>query len=941
MKKIAFVIFNILVSIIVSSEGRPIQPVQFSEVKNFDGRVLHIHEDQFGFIWFGKESGLFRYDGNDIKTYRFDPNDKSSISGNLIESILEVSNGDLFIGTKGNGLNYFNRRADTFTRYLNDVNDSTTISSNEVKSVCPDSKGNYWIGTDGGGLNLFYPATGKFELIKPKGLTSNKILEVLPDGKGKYWISTFGGGLHLFDPKSKRFFHIGEGTKFAKLNLYCVREVKPGTLWLAAMNDGLIAYDIKKNSFSTIIEKSKTIFIEDIELTNKGEVYVSSFKGLFYFKNSNSKVEILNSIENDFATISDIFIDKRQNVWVGTIEGKIGRISSFRKKFHTFSQSLPFSTNYIYSILSEKNSEIIYFTTPDKIYEFNTFNQNYKSVDLPLLFNYAIINVPGKNSLLLSNTNSSELKIYDKINYNLKQLQIENQSDFEFLNDQIYALYGNDSNDFWVGSTHVAYQITPKLKPNEWKINKVLVTGEPGGISKSHNVSCFLKQSNGDFWVGTSGSGLNWQKKGESRFNHFVSESGNNNSLSNDFIFCLASDKNGNLWIGTQGGLNKYNPENSTFSNVDISDGLADDWIKSINIDNKNRVWVGTRHGISSISNDLKTIQNYVAKDGVPNFEFLQGSVATDGKGVMYFGSKGGMIWFHPDSIKSNPDLAKPEIVNFKINDSKVAISNSSPLKQIIELTNEIILEYKENSFSFQLAALSYVEPKLNRIKYKLEGYDNNWIMAGTSKTAEYFNVRPGTYEFMVMAANEDGVWNPSPRTVKIVIARPFWFSNLALFIYFILITCLVYLYVYRYRQFRSSILSAISNAVLKRYKKHELIEPTPVVIDSADQQFLQKALKFVEENMSDSDFGVEMLCEKMCLSQSQLYRKINNLAGVTVSEFIKEVRLKRAAQLIEQKTANISEIAYLVGFNDPKYFSKCFKQYFGVSPKKYSTPID
>lgn len=898
-------------------------------------------EDQFGFIWVGKESGLFRYDGNEIKSYQFDPNNKSSIGGNSIECVFEASNGDLLIGTKGSGLNYLHRRTDTFTRYINNTEDPTTISCNEVKSICPDSKGNYWIGTDGGGLNLFHPTTGKFEYIQPKGLTSNKILEIVPNGNGKYWVCTFGGGLHIFDPKSRLFSHTGKGTKFAKLRLYCAKEVKPGILWLAAMNDGLIAYDIKNNSFSTIIEKSKTLYIQDIEFTKKGEVYVSSFKGLFYFNNPDSKFEILNSAKNDFHTITDVAIDNNQNVWIGKINGKIGKINSFRRGFHTFPQALPFSTQYINTIFSEKKSDIIYFSTPDKIFEYNTINQSYKSVNIPVLYGYSITDAPGLNSLIISNDNSSELKIYGKKNHSIKQIQFENQSNFEFFSDPIFRLYADDSNNFWVGSSFVAYQISPKSSPSKWKINKVFITGESGGISKSHNVSCFLKQSNGNFWVGTLGSGLNLQKKGETRFNHFVTENDNNNSLSNNFILCLASNKNGHILIGTQGGLNIYNPETSIFKRITISDGLADDLINSIAIDNKSLIWVGTRNGISSINKDLKTIHNYDEKDGMPVSGFLRDAVATDRNGIVYFGSKDGIIWFHPDSIKSNPDLANPQIVNFKTNELNVKISDSSPLKQAIELVSEIHLKYKENSFSFQLVALSYVDSKLNRIKYKLEGYDAEWILAGTSRTAEYFNVRPGTYEFKVMAANEDEVWNPSAKTIKIIIARPFMFSNLALIIYFIIICSIIFLYVYRYQQFRSSILTSISNKILKRYKEHKLTEPASLVIDPTDQQFLQKALKFVEENMADPNFNVEMLCNKMCLSQSQLYRKIKNLAGVTVSVFIKEVRLKRAAQLISQKTASISAIAYEVGFNDPKYFTKCFKEHFGVTPNRYSIPSE
>ena len=155
-----------LLSIAALSQNLRIYPVMDSDPKDFGGRVNCIFQDRIGFIWIGKETGLFRYDGNEMRSFRYDPADPQSIGANNILTIIEDTIGNLWIGNKGGGLNHYNRASGRFTRYQHDEHNPESISYNEVYVVKPDGKGNFWIGTDGGGLNFFDPRTGKFQSIK-------------------------------------------------------------------------------------------------------------------------------------------------------------------------------------------------------------------------------------------------------------------------------------------------------------------------------------------------------------------------------------------------------------------------------------------------------------------------------------------------------------------------------------------------------------------------------------------------------------------------------------------------------------------------------------------------------------------------------------------------------------------------------------------------------
>jgi AraC-like DNA-binding protein len=255
-----------------------------------------------------------------------------------------------------------------------------------------------------------------------------------------------------------------------------------------------------------------------------------------------------------------------------------------------------------------------------------------------------------------------------------------------------------------------------------------------------------------------------------------------------------------------------------------------------------------------------------------------------------------------------------------------------SALQQNIEFTDKLVLNNRQSSFSFRIAPLSYFNSKKNRIKYILKGYDEDWIDAGSDRIAKYHAIPPGTYTFSAIASNEDGIWNNKETSINITITKPFWQKGWAIILFIVAMTMSGYVI---WNRFRVLLPGVVSDQVRIN---HPIIQPSDVILDPAEKQFFQKAMKIVEENISDPDFGVNEMCDKMLISRSQLYRKIQAIGGLSVTEFIKEVRLKRAAQLLKQKSLSISEIAYSVGFNDPKYFSRCFKQQFGVSPVHFTS---
>lgn len=902
-----------------------IVPLQIFSAAENSGKVNCLFQDKMGFIWIGKETGLYRYDGHELKSYKSRVNDPTSISSDNIVTITEDTFGNLWVGTRSGGLNCYDRKSGNFKRFTHDQDNPSSISFDEVTSILPDAKGNLWIGTDGGGLNFFDKATGKFKSFKIgkskcQNLDSNKIIHIASAGANKYWLGTWAGGLYHFNAATSCFQKMGRGTQYENSNIYFIKEVKPGTLWLSTDNKGLISFDVKTKTFSTVIPGGRPFFLHDIVTTKKGEVYVSSDRGLYYFPTLSSRPKL----SFEFGSINRMFLDKTQTLWVGN-KNSVGKINSFSKQFRTL-PSDEFVNFPVYSIYADHSTNKVYFSSYHHFIEYNPVSKKVKSTALPKQFWNSLFQLPGNKDEFIVTLGTIGLRIFNYKTKALTQLQFETNPYNSILENDINMISPDDSDGFWISANGAAVRIKQNEKSGKWKILKTIIRSDKGLLSDSDFPTCFQLHPNGDLFIGTQGGGLNQLTKSGNVKKYVMSGRANDNRLSNNFIECTAVDRKDNLLIGTQAGLNRFNLKTGTFTKLLTSSGLIDNWILAIVIDGKDRIWVSTQKGISRISPDFKTIKNYNTDDGLISNTFLTKSAATDVLGNIYFGSSKGVVWFHPDSISDNPYLADAAIVGLKINEKNVAVSKNSVLKQSIESTDKIVLKKDQSSFSFQLAALNYFNPGKNKIQYRLEGYDDNWQMADANQVASYSEVSPGTYTFSVRVSNDDNVWNPVERKVVVKIIRPVWMSWYAVLFYLLIAGGIFYW---------------IRNRILKKLPvqniSNELIIQIPInEEDTADQKFIKKALALINENIADSEFGVLQLAEKMNCSRPHLYRKVSAITGVSVSDFIKQTRITKAAQLLLQKTGNISDVAYSVGFDNPGYFSKCFKKQYGVTPANY-----
>jgi signal transduction histidine kinase len=269
-------------------------------------------------------------------------------------------------------------------------------------------------------------------------------------------------------------------------------------------------------------------------------------------------------------------------------------------------------------------------------------------------------------------------------------------------------------------------------------------------------------------WIGTN-DGL-WRYDARANaFARYAHDPRDPKSLASNIVTTVYRDTRGTLWIGTDQGLDRMDLTAGRFESYTVDDGLPENLVLGILEDGEGRLWVSTAKAISKLDPRTNRFSTYTMKDVLPDIRFGAGCCLRSPTGEMYFGGRGGIIVFHPDSIRDNPYVPPIAVTGFRRFDAPAHLDSAVSEKRTIDLS------YKDNVFSFEFAALNFVRPEQNQYAYTLEGHDSGWIYCGNRQYARYMNVPVGNYVFRVRGSNNDGVWNEEGVSLRILIAPPYW----------------------------------------------------------------------------------------------------------------------------------------------------------------------
>ncbi len=790
--------------------------------------IVHaISRDKMGFMWFGTEFGLNKYDGYTFTVYQHNNEDTTSIASNYIVSILEDSYGVFWIGHGVSGIDRFDREKEVFTRYKSDPARKGAISNNNVRTIYEDSQKRLWVSTAGGGLNLYNRESDSFvnfldDPRNPDDIGSNFISAIAEDTNGVCWLISPEGWLIRFNPengKGKKYYLYENPNNLNKCDYGKLYIDSDNNIW-ACTEKGLFFYsqqtgilskfsqgdsnrDLNENAVTGMLELSKGIYM--ITVDHGGINLLDKQKGTFTYHTHHQLNEY--SLSNNQPMT--IYQAPDKGIWIGNFKGGVNFLDKRAVKFQKYrdlvepSEALN-ASNSVLTICEDKDKNIWIGTDGQgiDIIDRKTFKVRHltakKGVKNTLMGNVvAEIFRDSENNMWIGMYQEGLTKIDSKTGeYTHYKKELKNES--SLCGNNIWTICEDRQGHLWIGSVGNGLDhFDPATNTfRHYRYNP----GDPESICHDDVFKVFEDKS-GQIWVGTR-NGLCLKRRGSDKFKRFISGSGVTSEIRGSWIYDIYEDYHGNLWIGTDLGLNLYLPRDSGFAYY-CEPGL--EFVRavySITGDESDNLWISTNNGLCRFSIQDRTFRSYDIADGLQSNEFNYTSVLKASDGRMYFGGRMGFNVFHPDSIYDNADIPPVFLTSVLVMNNPVnPRRHGHILTENINYAGKIVLNHQHYVVTFGFAALNYINPQRNQYAYRLEGFDADWNYIGNKHEVTYTNLNPGHYVLRVKGSNNDGVWNEEGVHLQVIVLPPWyktwWFrtfvfitlAGLLLLFYFLRIT--------------------------------------------------------------------------------------------------------------------------------------------------------
>ncbi|MDC8757586.1 two-component regulator propeller domain-containing protein [Janthinobacterium fluminis] len=760
--------------------------------------VLSIAQDRQGFMWFGSQAGLSRYDGYRVVTYKSSGSDSRSLAADWVRALHVDPSGQLWVGTDG-GLDRYDPLSHDFSHFVPHDAGKRGNGNRHVRAIVDDGARGLWIAT-ADGLQHLDPGTGRFTLwhhdpARPGSLGDNVINALARDGAGRLWVGT-ASGLDMLAPGAAEFEHFAPeptpGSKFNAVQALLVDADQQ--LWIGSLG-GIERWRLDRTpggapqrSRLGPREGLKEGHIGALYQDGDGTVWVgSNADGLYRWMPRQQRFVQYRHHDSDKHSVADnqvsaLFRDRVGTFWVGTWYNGVSRVDLGSGGFSHFAKAADaphsLSDNKVRA-LAEAGAGRVWVGTNRGLNLFDpasgaaeVFGLN-PNVPAALRDEQVTALWRGKGDVLWVGGRTG-LHRMDTASKRFSTLWFARGDP---ASDIIRGIVADRAGMLWVSSRGGLHRLDPDTRAfQSYRHDPADSTSLADNV-----VRPVLEDSRGALWVGTF-NGLDLLDRRTGRFRHFRHDPRDPASLSHDEVHALFEDGDGNVWVGTAYGLNRMKMGADgvpRFRRYLRRDGMADDAIASILADGKGGLWLSTNSGISHLDIASGRFRNFDSSDGTAEGAFFDGSALRGADGTLYFGGFSGVTAFTPQAIRNNGVAPAVAITAFQILNQPVEAGRGAyphVLSGAIERSAALTLGDQDAVFSLEFAALHYAAPQRNRYAYRLEGFDRDWVATDASKRfATYTNLDPGQYVFRVKAANKDGLWNDEGATLAITILPPYW----------------------------------------------------------------------------------------------------------------------------------------------------------------------
>ena len=799
----------------LSAWATPTSSLRFKRLGSLDNdelSILALMQDRQGFIWIGTHSGgLYRYNGYHAARYVSNAEDPASLPHDRVSTVFEDKQGTIWVGTQ-NGLARYNPKNNDFTRFLPPPGPS---SGRIVKSIISDGKDGMWLAT-WGGLQHFDPLTGKFTLYVhdgkvPSSLASNDLNAIAMDDHGGLWAATWPGGLDYLAAGANAFTH--------------------------HRIDSDSAPDPKRN------------IARSLHFGSDRTLWIGTETGIVTW-NSQQAWDTRTRIDSPATRINYLYGDRNNTVWAGTLGSGLLRWDQGNPTaihyVHRANDSNSLPSDHIRAVMHDRSGMLWIGSFTDGISVVNLNSQGFQRY---IPFDVEAHNLRPDNSLKyiegapdgrLWLSSNSGMSLFDPASGEvIKNWRADPTVPGSLSNDIVYSLYQQPGGPLWVGTSaglnrmdgidqplkvisfgSVGADFINYIAPGA---NDVLWLGTGNQVIRYNTVTggstnyftradddasrsvssttVIVEDKLGRVWMGSewSGGGLDVLDPRTGKFRHLRHEAGNAASLADDNVASLYQDGQGRMWAGTAKGLSQAitgKDGSITFRNYSGKDSVGALKILGMRSDKANQLWLSTAGGLLSMNPDTGKVSRYTSADGISE-GFSVGAAYSAPDGKLYFGGVKGMTSIAPAIVRSLSVAPQVAITDIGVFNHSLKNGTNQPgihLEGGVTMPTQLTLSVEESVFTVEFAALHYTDPAHNTYAYRLQGFDRDWVYTdATRRSATYTNLDPGTYIFSVKAANNQGLWNEQPATLKIEILPPWyktwWFRTFLLLMAISLLT--------------------------------------------------------------------------------------------------------------------------------------------------------
>lgn len=713
-----------------------------------DAVVRALERTRDGYLWVGTTSGLARFDG--VRFQVFNSSNTEVFRNDDIRALLETRDGALWIGTFGGGLV---RRADgRFTRFTT----ADGLAHDIVYGLAEDRDGSLLIGTGAGVSRL---RDGSFtNYPQEQRAHPDRVRPIAVDADGQVWAGTFGSGLLVQREDAFRSFE--QGSELGSDIVLGLQMDEEGSLWVATYGAGIARLsdgEIRRYTTADGLTDDRTTTIA----TAGSDVWIGSYdRGVIRI--SGDRVEPLLP-DSELATlgIQSLLVDSERTLWVGTSGGGLHAVR--RATFNSVTAPEGSAGERVYSVDPAAADEGVWigFEGGGVVLWDGTYRQAYTAANgLPT--DDVVSVLTDRQGTLWVGTFGGGLS-------RIRNGMVTVFGSADGVSDIIFSLTEGGEGDLWIGTVDRGL-----VRHRDGHFTAYTPDEGLAGIS----VHTAVQDRHGRIWAGTSG-GLSRLEGG--RITSFTVADG----LPADVVYALHEDGDGDLWIGTKGGgLGRH--RDGRFFAFSVEHGLDASTVSGIVEDERGDLWLCTTNRILRVSRDaLNRVAAgerdraaptpYGPADGVEAGGCSSGTQPVAGRaddGRLWFGTRAGAVSVQPGAIPDDP----PPTVH---------IEEVIAAGQHVGDENGIRLPTGARDVAFRYTAPDFRAPDAVRFRYRLEGYDEDWVEAGSRRVTTYTNLGPGEYSFRVAAANRDGVWSESDRPFGFMVPARFhetaWFFLLLL----------------------------------------------------------------------------------------------------------------------------------------------------------------